>query len=62
MICAEVLSITGYEAQLPELLNKGSFISPQRLILKHGCKITEREQVAGTERSVAHIKGVPGSL
>ena len=62
MICAEVLSITGYEAELPELLNKGSFISPQRLILKHGCKITEREQVAGTERSVAHIKSVPGSL
>ena len=62
MICAEVLSITGYEAELPELLNKGSFISPQRLILKHECRITEWEQVAGTEKFVAHIKNVPGSL
>ena len=62
MICAEVLSVTGYKAELPELLNKGSFISSQRLILKHGCRITEWEQVAGTERSVAHIKNVPGSL
>lgn len=34
MVSIEVLSMIGHKADLPELLNKGSLVCPQRLILK----------------------------